>query len=108
MAINDVFSESEAGVASGGEFVVAGGPAETGAAEVFELAGTAASTVFRELDPAGDGSFGVSVEIDSFGGAFHSQKNQFVVSAGAPSRLRVVNDSGGSADYFAVGMEVSD
>lgn len=108
MALNDTYEQEATGVASGGDFLVEGSAAATGAAEVFELGGGAAADVYREIDVDGDGTYEVSILIESLTGSWHSQKNQLVVSAGKNTRIRVNNTSGGAADYYAVGMEVDD
>lgn len=108
MAINDTFHETATGIADGDEFIIEGAAADTGAAEVFELGGTGAATIYRDTDTTGDGTHDLSVQIDSTDAAWHSQQNQFVVSTSHTHRLRVVNTSGAAADYYVTGMEVSD
>jgi len=108
MTVNDVFHVDETGVADGGEVTIDGSSAGTGAAEVFELGGTGAAELYKESDPDGDGVFEVSVQIDVIGAEWHSQLNQLVVSQTNNVRLRIVNSSGGSADYYGTGMEVDD
>jgi hypothetical protein len=108
MALNDTFEVSSTALADAGEFIIDGSSAGTGAAEVFELAGTGAAEIYREVDPDADGTFEISTLIDTTSGDWHSQKNQLVVSQNNDVRIRVVNTSGGSADYYAVGMEVDD
>ena len=108
MAVNDVYSASAIDVADAGEFLIEGSGSGTGAAEVFELGGTGASTVYKEVDPDGDGTWEVSVQVDTFSTGFHSQDNELVVSDSKNQRLRIVNESGGTADFYAAGMEVND
>jgi hypothetical protein len=108
MAINDAYHESSNNLADAGEFIADGSTAGTGAAEVFELAGTGGAEIYREEDIDGDGTYEISVKIDSTLGNWHSQKNQLVVSDSKNLRIRVVNISGGPADYYATGMEVDD
>lgn len=108
MAVNDTFHENAIGVADAGEFIVDGSGAGTGAAEVFELGGTGDADVYRETDTNADGTFDLSVKIDDLTGEWHSQLNQLVVSQSNNHRIRVLNVSGASADYYATGMEVDD
>lgn len=108
MAVNDSYQENATGVLDGGEFLVEGSTSGTGAAEVFELGGSGAAEIYREVDIDADGTYEVSVLIDSTSSEWHSQQNQLVVSASNNVRIRIVNTSGGSANYFATGMEVDD
>jgi len=108
MAVNDAFSATGTGVADAGDFIIDGTNALTGAAEVQEIVGDASAKIYREFDPDGDGTFEVSVQIEALGSAFHTQLNALLVSQSENVRLRVNNDSGGSANYGAVGMEVND
>lgn len=108
MAVNDAFHKTGVSVADTGDFIIDGSAAGTGAAEVFELGGDAGADIYRESDPGGDGTYEVSVLIDSKTGVWHSQLNQFVVSQSNNHRLRINNTSGGGANYFATGMEVDD
>jgi len=90
--------------------LVLGSGAETGAAEVFELGATTATTVYREVDSDGDGTWETQVQVDVFNAAFHSQGNALVVSTSEPARLKVVNTGDGTpeAEQYAIGMEVND
>lgn len=106
MAVNDTYAEASAGVANGGDFLVEGSAAATGAAEVGELGGTGAADIYREVDVDGDGTYEVSVQVDILNGTWHSQINGLTVSSNENVRIRVNNTSGGTADYYAVGMEV--
>lgn len=108
MAINDSFEADATGVADSGEFIITGSGSETGAAEVFELGGSGAAEIYREVDIDSDGTWEVSVLIDSTTEQWHSQKNQLVVSQSKNVRIRVVNTSGQTANFFATGMEVDD
>lgn len=108
MAVNDTFHENATDVADGDDFIVDGSGAETGAAEVFELAGSAGAKIYRETDTTDDGTFDLSVEIDDLTDEWHSQLNQLVVSQSNNHRIRVENTSGDSADYYATGMEIDD
>lgn len=108
MAVNDSYVNSADGLANGGDLIIDGTGAGTGAVEVFELGGGGAADIYKETDPNDDGTYEVSVLIDSFSGSFHSQKNQLVVTDSNNHRLRINNTSGGPADFFATGMEVDD
>lgn len=106
MAINDFYQNSADELGSGTELIIDGSGSGTGAVEVHEIYGSAGCTLYKEIDTAGDGSYSLSVEIDSFIEPFHSQKNQIEVSNSANVRLRLVNTSGGAADFAVNGMEV--
>jgi hypothetical protein len=108
MTVNDAYVESAQGVVDGGTLVIAGAAADTGAAVIGEIATTGAAEVTREVDPDGDGTFEVSVVIDSFSVGFHSQGNDLLVSQSQNTRLVVTNTSGGAIDAAAIGYEVDD
>lgn len=108
MAVNDRNVQTATGVADGSDFIIDGSGSGTGAVEIGELGGTGGADIYREVDPDGDSTFEVSVRIDQVSNNWHSQINGLVVSAGANTRIRVNNTSGGSADFYAVGMEVDD
>lgn len=95
-------------MASGADFLIEGNDSATGAAEVSELGGTGGAEIYKETDVDGDGSYEVSVMVDSFTGEWFSQQNGFIISAGERHRLRIRNTSGGTASYYATGMEVDD
>ena len=108
MAVNDSYSNSADGLADTGTLIVDGSAAGTGAVEITELGGTGACEVYRETDPNADGTFEVSVLIDSPSGTWHSQLNQLLASQTQDIRLKITNVSGGTIDVFASGYEVSD
>ena len=108
MGVGDVFHDTANSLASAGDFIIEGADAATGAAEVGELGGSGAAEIYKESDPDGDGTFEVSILIQSFTGTWHTQQNGLVVSASNRTRLRVSNTSGAAADYYATGMEVQD
>lgn len=62
-----------------------------------------AADIIWEADPGGDGSFPVSVQIDSLAGEGISQQNEIEIEGREPARLRVVNTGTGPADYSATG-----
>jgi hypothetical protein len=90
------------------DFIVDGSTSGTGAIDLTEIGGDASANVYRESDPDGDGTFEISVRIDTPSSQFHSQKNLFIVSSTENVRLRINNNSGGSANYYAAGYEVTD
>jgi len=106
MAINDSYAYAVAGVADSSALVADGSNTETGAAQVVELGGTAAADIIREVDADGDGTFGVAITIDQLSGEWHSQDNHLRITQSKNSRIRVVNTSGGAADYYVAGYEV--
>lgn len=109
MAVNDVFLASANDLADAGDFIIDGSNSDTGAAEVTELGGTGTCKVFREVDVDGDGTWEITDQIENVGSApWYSQLNKLVVSQANDVRIRVTNDSGGTADFFAVGIEVND
>lgn len=108
MAVNDSYAKSADSLADAGELVVDGSGAETGAVNITELGGGGACSVYRETDPAGDGSWAVSVLMDDTGNNWHSQLNGLVCSQSQSVRVRVVNESGGAIDVYAAGYEVDD
>lgn len=108
MANGDVYHETANGLASAGDFIVGGGQSATGAAEVGEMGGSGDADIYKESDPDGDGTYEISVLIDTMTGSWHTQQNGLVVSSAHRTRLRVRNTSGGSADYYATGMEVQE
>jgi hypothetical protein len=108
MAVNDTFHVTGVDVADANALVVDGSTSGTGAAEVHELAGTADAEVYRESDPNDDGTYEISVLIDTTTDNWHSQQNQLTVSQSNNHRIRIVNTSGNPQSYFATGMEVND
>jgi len=106
MAVNDAFAAANAGLADATDWIIDGSSSGTGAVNVTELSGSAPAEVYRELDPDGDGTFEVRLQIDAPGGAWHSQGNNLLVSTSQNARLVVRNVSGGTADYSVVGYEV--
>jgi len=107
MAVNDAFASGSDALANGGDLIIDGSGAGTGAVEIQEVFGTGAADVYREIDTAGDGSWAVSVKIDSFNSGFHGQLNAVLCSGSQNIRLRINNTLGGTDDYGAAGMEVS-
>ena len=108
MAVNDAYHVNENDLADTGELIADGSTSDTNAAEVHELAGTGDAEIYRESDPDDNGTFEVSVLIDTVSGTWHSQLNQLTVSQSQNHRLRVVNTSGNPNDYYVTGMEVDD
>lgn len=108
MTVNDSFSTATDGLADGGDLIIDGSGAETGAVNITELAGSGACDIYREVDSAGDGSWAVSNLIDSKSGDWHSQGNNLRCSQSQASRLRISNTSGGTIDVQVAGYEVDD
>jgi hypothetical protein len=108
MTRNDPFVSTETGVADGGDAIVDGSSAGTGAAEVTELGGSGGVTIYREIDPNGDGTFEISEQLDQTSGLWHTQLNELLVSQSKNVRLRINNISGGTIDVYGIGVEVDD
>lgn len=108
MAVNDSFTESVDALADAGDLIVDGSEGGTGAINVTEFGATGAVDVYREVDPDGDGTFEVSVNIDTQSGNWHSQGNDLIASQSQNVRIRLNNTSGGTIDVYAAGYEVDD
>lgn len=106
MGINDTVTAEATGVADGGDLIVDGSIAGIGAAQIIELGGTGSADIYREIDPDGDGTYEISQVIDTTTGTWHSQENELRVSSDDSVRLRINNTSGGTVDFFAIGLEV--
>ena len=104
MAEGDPF-KAQANLGDSDELIIDGTDSSTGAIDVTELAGTGDANVYREVD---DGSIVVSTLIEQPTDDWHSQKNILVVSQAENTSIRIVNTSGGNADYLVTGYEVSD
>lgn len=103
---NNPFSSAATGVADGGTVIADPSNASTGAIEISELGGTAAATVYKEIDVDGDGTYEASFVADTFSGSWHVQLRALKASTDENSRLKITNTSGGAADYFLDGIEV--
>lgn len=108
MAINDTVVVADSGIADNNSLIIDGSSTETGSVEVFELGGTVGAEIYKETDLDGDGSYEVSVAVDTTSNSWNTQQNQLVVSQSNDHRLKILNTSGGSGDFYAVGMEVDD
>jgi len=108
MARQDPITVSATGLADGSDLIIDGSSASTGAIDVFELFGTAACDVYREVDTDGDGTFEVSVLIARPAGNWHAQDNRLTVSQAENNRIRINNTSGGTVNVSAQGFEVPD
>lgn len=108
MAVNDSYAKGSDGLADAGDLTIDGSGADTNAVELQEIFGGGAADIYREIDPDGDGTFEVSVKVDSFSGSFHGQLNALLCSQSENVRLRINNKSGGTADFGATGIEVND
>jgi len=100
------FATSSTVVASGSDGYVDPSESSTGAVELHTLIGDRATTVYFEADSDGDGTYELSVAIDSFGDAFFSQQNKVELHAASNHRLRFHNDSGSNANYAVTGVEI--
>jgi hypothetical protein len=100
--------DAESGVANGESLIVDGTESGRGALTLSEIGGTADAEIYREVDSNDDGSFDVSVLIDSTTGAWHSQLNELNCTEDGRTRLRIENVSGSAADFYAVGTETVD
>jgi hypothetical protein len=107
MAAGDFFKAAGADVADSGQLIVDGSSGTTGAVEIHSIAHGGDCDVYLEEDSNADGTFETSILLDSFAGEGVSQQNKLEVNSGTGARLRIDNTSGGSADYYVTGIEVS-
>lgn len=107
MAQGDFFTKS-AVLSSGGELIVDGSTAETGAAEIHTFATEQAATVFKDVDVDGDGTFEIEIEIVAQDATFHSQKNKIEVSSTNNMRVRIADTAGNAQGVHVTGIEVAD
>lgn len=105
MAINSTQVFDASSIANGNSFTIDGSESGTGSVIITEMGGSGSADIYRETDATNDGTYAVSVKMDSLTGDWHTQLNNIVVSANNGVRLRITNTSGGSAAYFAVGKE---
>ena len=108
MGLNDFFRQSEEGLNSGEVLIIDGSGSETGAVEIHEVFASGPIEMRKEVDTNGDGSFSLSVVIESQDSPFHSQKNQIEVSQSKGVRVKIVNTSNSNIDCAVNGIEVSD
>lgn len=108
MAVNDSFAKGTNDLADGGDLIVDGSGADTGAVNITEIFASGGVDVYREVDTVGDGSWAVSVNIDSESSNFGSQGNNYICSQSQNVRLRINNNSGSPSDIGAAGYEVDD
>jgi len=108
MAVNDSYTKSTDGLADTNDLIIDGSAAGTGAINITEVGGTGDCEVYREVDSANDGTWAVSVKMDSPTNTWHSQENDLLASQSQNTRLRIKNVSGGAIDVFAAGYEVDD
>lgn len=107
MAINDFFKTHAKDLAPGDQLIVDGSSSETGCVEIHEVFASSGVGIYKEVDTDNDGSFSLSILIESQTDSFHSQGNQVEVSGENSVRLRLVNTSNASADYVLNGIEVN-
>ncbi len=111
MAEGDFFSTDETGVSDGEAHIVDPATAETDAAELHTIAGTGSATVYKDIDVAGDGSFSLSIvvdTVDSPSSSWHSQNNKIEISSTKGHRLRIVNEDGAPRAFHTSGIEIID
>lgn len=108
MAINSTYGNSADSLSDGNDLVLDASESETGAVNITELGGNGSCTIYKEFDPNDDGTWEVSTQIDSPTDTWHSQDNDLLISQSEKIRIRIVNNSGGTADVWAVGYEVTD
>lgn len=102
----DLFVQTQAGVASNASMTVTGASSGRGAVEIHTVATTGAADVFEERDTTGDGTYDVSLLVETSGSAIHSQKNKIEVSDALNQRLRIENTSDSAIDIQVTGVEV--
>ena len=105
MAVNDTYITEASGIEDTNSATFDGSASGTGAVIATELGGTGDANIYRETDPAGDGTFSVSVLIDQTTDNWHSQLNNFVINGSGGARIRIENTSGSDQDYYLVGKE---
>jgi hypothetical protein len=105
MAVNDTFVTEATGVADTNNAIFDGSGSGTGSVIGIELGGTGDADIYRETDPAGDGTFSVSVKIDKATGNWHTQLNDLIINGDGGARIKVTNTSGSSQDFYLVGKE---
>lgn len=105
MAVNDTYVTETTGLADTNSANFDGSGSGTGAVIATELGGTGAASIYRETDPAGDGSWSVTVQIDTVTGNWHTQLNNLVCNGQGGARIRVENTSGSPVDVYLVGKE---
>ena len=108
MAVNDSFAKAADDVSDAGDLIVDGSGAGTSAVLVTEMGATGDCDIYREVDTAGDGSWAVSVKIETLETTWHTQGNDLLCSVSKDIRLRISNVSGGSIDIYTSGYEVDD
>lgn len=108
MTVNDRYTESGSGTAGGGELIIDASGTDTGVVQITELGGTGDAEVYREIDEGQTGTFEVSSVIDTRTGEWHNPDNALLIGNDGTSnelRLRIVNTTASSYDYYAVGFE---
>jgi hypothetical protein len=108
MALNDFFKRGVTDVSVDGEVIIDASTSGTGAVEIHEVFASGGINIIKEIDTTGDGTFDVSVRIESQDRPLHSQKNQIEVSADEDVRIKVVNIANEKIDFGVNGIEVSD
>lgn len=107
MALSDFFKNQKKDLGVGEELIIDGSGSETGAVEIHEVFASGPIEMRKEVDTNGDGSFSLSVVIESQDSPFHSQKNQIEVSQSKGVRVKIVNTDSSNIDCAVNGIEVS-
>ena len=106
MVQGDFFSKS-AVVSGNGDLIVDGSTSSTGAVEIHTVATEGAASVVKEVDTADNGTFDISIPVESADDAIHSQKNKVEISSSENMRLRITDSTGSSQGMHVSGIEVS-
>lgn len=109
MTQNDYYQTDTgtSGIADGNSLTVSLGDEGVPAARIEQYTGDAAADVYFEVDPDGDGTYEISIVIDSFSEAFHVENAATRVNPNVNERLRIQNTSGGTGHYTVNGTEIS-
>ena len=108
MSLNDFFTKTSKGLSDGGKLVVDGSGSGTGGVEIHEVFASGGIELYKEVDTNDDGTYDLSVLIESQNDAFHSQENQIEISEGENVQITLVNIDGSTIDCGVNGIEVSD
>jgi hypothetical protein len=111
MAEGNFFSTNEASVSDGSAHIVDPSISDTGAAEIHTVAGTGSATVYKDIDIGGDGTYSLSIVIDTVespSSSWHSQNNKIEISSAKGHRLRIVNNDGAPRSFHTSGIEITD
>lgn len=93
------------GIADGESLVVDLSASGVSSAVLHQYSGDAAAEIYFEADPDGDGTYEISILVDSFGGQFHSEGNATRLSEPSLERVRIENTSGGTGQFVVTGRQ---